>query len=48
MKWLFMWLSHYMSTYCFHGEHGQCRLTCKVCDRRCRCRCHKRRHGYRW
>lgn len=31
---------HYFSTYCIHGQHGDCRLTCKVCGAACRCDCH--------
>lgn len=34
-------LAHYTSTYCIHGLHGECRVTCKHCPRRCRCRCHE-------
>ena len=30
----------YVSTYCIHGYHDNCRLTCKVCEARCRCACH--------
>lgn len=32
---------HYFSTYCIHGLHDRCRLTCKHCDRSCRCDCHQ-------
>lgn len=32
--------SHYLSTYCIHEAHDQCRLTCKTCDAPCRCSCH--------
>lgn len=31
----------YLSTYCFHGQHGDCRLTCKICQTACICACHK-------
>jgi len=27
----------YLSTACFHGEHGACRNTCKYCDAPCSC-----------
>lgn len=30
----------YVSTACVHDEHGQCRRTCKFCERPCRCACH--------
>lgn len=33
----------YVSTACRHDIHGQCRQTCKFCDRSCRCACHPRR-----
>ncbi|MGH3447219.1 MAG: hypothetical protein ACRDQA_22715 [Nocardioidaceae bacterium] len=33
---------HYTSTYCMHGQHGRCRLTCKVCGSPCRCDCHQK------
>ncbi len=33
-------LGHYLSTYCLHGNHAACRLTCKICDAPCRCVCH--------
>lgn len=33
-------LGHYTSTYCLHGKHVQCRLTCKHCQAPCRCSCH--------
>lgn len=32
---------HYYSTYCVHGLHDRCRLTCKHCERYCRCNCHR-------
>lgn len=32
---------HYVSTYCIHDLHESCRLTCKHCERYCRCRCHR-------
>lgn len=34
------WAAHYLSTYCLHDAHDQCRLTCKLCDAPCRCVCH--------
>lgn len=37
-----MWV-HYFSTYCMHGLHDDCRLTCKHCKAPCRCECHKDR-----
>lgn len=33
---------HYVSTYCIHEDHSACRLTCKTCNRPCRCACHQR------
>lgn len=30
----------YLSTYCYHGNHADCRLTCKTCGASCRCVCH--------
>lgn len=33
-------LGHYVSTYCLHGRHGDCRQTCKVCEAPCGCGCH--------
>lgn len=30
----------YESTYCGHGEHDRCRLTCKICKTLCVCLCH--------
>lgn len=38
---LFSRLGHYVSTYCMHNKHSSCRLTCKVCGKPCRCKCHK-------
>ena len=32
---------HYFSTYCIHGLHDRCRVTCKHCERYCRCACHQ-------
>jgi hypothetical protein len=32
---------HYYSTYCIHDLHDQCRLTCKHCEKQCRCACHQ-------
>jgi hypothetical protein len=31
----------YVSTYCQHDRHGDCRLTCKVCQAPCLCPCHR-------
>jgi hypothetical protein len=31
----------YISTYCLHGFHGDCRMSCKVCGMKCHC---ARRH----
>jgi hypothetical protein len=33
--------AHYFSTYCVHGDHGHCRVTCKTCLEPCRCSCHR-------
>ena len=38
-------LSHYWSTWCWHGRHEQCKGHCKMvdfdeCDRQCSCYCH--------
>ena len=33
---------HYWSTYCIHNKHGDCRLTCKHCERPCLCPCHEK------
>lgn len=30
---------HYVSTYCLHGQHEDCRLTCKGCPADCECDC---------
>jgi hypothetical protein len=36
----------YLSTACWHGQHGaeglhrHCRFICKWCDAACRCKCH--------
>ena len=30
----------YLSTACYHGNHGQCRKTCKFCSTVCKCSCH--------
>lgn len=35
---------HYFSTYCIHGLHERCRLTCKHCEKPCLCRCHRAAH----
>lgn len=32
----------YLSTYCLHGKHSDCRLTCKTCAAPCICACHKK------
>jgi hypothetical protein len=32
----------YLSTYCLHGDHEACRLTCKLCAAACVCSCHAR------
>jgi len=32
---------HYVSTYCLHDLHADCRLTCKHCTSPCRCSCHE-------
>lgn len=31
----------YLSTYCVHGQHEMCRLSCKVCKAPCLCECHE-------
>ena len=31
---------HYVSTYCIHAEHADCRRTCKLCQAPCLCSCH--------
>ena len=31
---------HYVSTYCMHEQHDDCRLTCKICHAPCLCYCH--------
>ena len=30
----------YTSTACLHGQHDECRRTCKFCAASCRCSCH--------
>lgn len=30
----------YISTACYHMEHGLCRMTCKYCEASCQCECH--------
>lgn len=30
----------YISTYCQHVQHEDCRLHCKICFHRCLCPCH--------
>lgn len=32
---------HYTSTYCIHGDHSVCKLTCKTCQSPCLCQCHR-------
>lgn len=32
---------HYLSTYCYHDLHSDCRLTCKTCGKACLCECHE-------
>ncbi len=32
---------HYTSTYCIHGNHADCRMTCKTCKAPCLCKCHR-------
>ncbi len=31
----------YLSTACHHEHHERCRLTCKFCEERCICDCHR-------
>lgn len=38
-------LSHYLSTWCWHGHHDQCKGQCKMvelgeCNHQCTCGCH--------
>jgi hypothetical protein len=33
--------SHYYSDECHHEDHGHCPLACPICERDCRCSCHK-------
>lgn len=33
-------LHQYVSAYCQHEQHDDCRLTCKFCEVSCLCRCH--------
>lgn len=46
VEWSFTSIGHYVSTYCLHGHHGDCRQWCKFKDEhveddgRCRCHCH--------
>lgn len=35
----------YLSTYCIHGNHEACRLTCKTCEQPCVCGCHEEGHA---
>lgn len=44
--WLGAKIHHYVSTYCLHGHHTDCRQTCKFAeehddDGQCRCQCHR-------
>lgn len=32
----------YLSTYCLHDRHEDCRQVCKVCTEPCICSCHDR------
>jgi len=32
---------YYVSTYCQHEQHADCRLACKLCDAPCLCPCHR-------
>lgn len=42
MHQLFSHLGHYTSTHCLHGEHEDCRLTCKHdVSELCNCWCHE-------
>lgn len=34
-------MHRYKSTACKHELHDQCRETCKFCEAKCRCQCHK-------
>jgi hypothetical protein len=34
----------YLSTACFHGLCGECRLECKFCGTPCLCQCHWKRN----
>ena len=48
MKTFYRWHTfqgHYFSTYCLHDLHTDCRLTCKICAKPCRCRCHRDSDG---
>ena len=33
---------YYVSTYCVHDLHADCRKTCKHCGAACLCQCHDR------
>lgn len=33
---------HYVSTFCIHDLHTECRLTCKTCKSQCLCVCHRK------
>jgi hypothetical protein len=35
----------YLSTYCWHENHDDCRRECKTCRRPCRCECHSPQQG---
>ncbi len=39
---------YYLSTACLHGEHPQCRATCKFCPAECICPCHTQTHVFAW
>lgn len=36
-------LHMYVSTYCQHQKHTDCRLECKTCKAACLCPCHDRK-----
>lgn len=35
---------YYVSTYCLHELHGDCRMFCKQCGAACLCPCHDQWH----